>query len=126
MAKEFKFYDVKFADMKRTDAMEPKEDQEMANLIKVWRVPVESWIMQDVRHAVYEAPDYLEWQKFRVSMKGQSTGMKLFRLGMYWASARATHGEGSVSRKIFKIRVDNYIGALVRGGQLNSKLEIVR
>ena len=120
VAKEFKDYDVKFAKFKRTDDMESKEDQEMAKLIKVWGVPVERWIMTDIRQAVYDVEDAEEWQKFRVSLKGQSTGMKLFRLSIYWAEAREKYRVGSPALTIFKIRVDNYIGALVRGGQLST------
>jgi hypothetical protein len=72
---------------------------------------------------IAQAVDDEEWQKFRVSLKGKPTWVKLEKLRQYW------HGNlhGHVVREPrdyadcdFCIRVDNYIKALCRGGQLQS------
>lgn len=51
-----------------------------------------------------------EWQKFRLSLKGKTTQEKLEALGMYYAR--------SEDRESDYIRIDNYLKALARGGQL--------
>lgn len=58
----------------------------------------------------------LEWQKFRLTLKGLPTEEKLDRLNE-WRAA------GGV---IAHIQVTNYINALKRGGQLNMALEVQR
>ena len=58
-----------------------------------------------------------DWQKVRLSMKGISTDEKIKTLEMYYDD----HTRLSVSDEEFelvKIRIDNYIKALCRGGQL--------
>jgi hypothetical protein len=58
------------------------------------------------------------WQKFRLSMKGKSTATKLDMLKKYWTDnggTRTTHNDDSWK---INVRVDNYIKALCRGGQL--------
>lgn len=70
---------------------------------------------------VHQAVDNEEWQRFRRSLKGTSTEEKLTRLCVYYLD-NAPHiyptdiepcGDCDVC-----IRVDNYIKALCRGGQL--------
>lgn len=126
MAKEFKDFDERFKHLRRTDEDEPFSMQEAAKKVTRWECEVERWIQIDVQFAVYRAPDHEEWQKFRVSLKGQSTKMKLLRLATYWATAQIQHREGGVQLKLEKIRVDNYLGALVRGGQLTTDHVVVR
>jgi hypothetical protein len=53
-----------------------------------------------------------EWQRFRVSLKGLSTAEKLRRLRSY----KTNH-----SGRCVAVRVDNYLNALRRGGQLPPK-----
>jgi len=89
----------------------------------------EEYSMSSIRFAVYEAPGADEWQKFRVSLKGLTTREKLYALMWYWEVHIAV-GAGSHkspedwSREI--IRVNNYLGALKRGGQLDSALRVVK
>ena len=76
---------------------------------------------------IAEAVDDEDWQKFRLSLKGLSTRDKLDKLQAYYNSAVHTHtveefpnatltsGRGDCDACI---RVDNYIKALCRGGQL--------
>ena len=76
---------------------------------------------------IAEAVDNEEWQKFRLSMKGKSTASKMMMLKKYWHIN--IHGHvvrESDTRDVFQyncdicIRVDNYIKALCRGGQLHA------
>ena len=124
MAKEFKEFNKKYAHLIRTDAAEDSTMRMAAELIKAWPHKVSQWNHDQVRFAVYIAPSADEWQQFRVSLKGQSTAMKLARLDLRYIAAE--HAPNQADWELEKIRIDNYIGALVRGGQLNSKLEIVR
>jgi hypothetical protein len=54
-----------------------------------------------------------DWQKFRLSLKGTSTRHKLVQLKAYLAI-------GVDSYETRKIRVDNYLKALARGGQIEA------
>jgi len=73
---------------------------------------------------IAQAVDNEEWQEFRVSLKGKSTAEKLTHLKRYWNNN--VHGHViKVSAPVsqyehcdYCIRVDNYIKALCRGGQL--------
>lgn len=111
MAKEFKQFDKVF----RQGADSDLSAAELAEASKItrWTLPVESWSPEQVREAVYSAPGYEGWQQFRVSLKGQSTKVKLYRLRnlscITWQE---------------RCRRDNYIGALKRGGQLGMDLEV--
>lgn len=77
---------------------------------------------------IAEAVDNEEWQKFRVSLKGHSTQSKLNMLRNYWTIEDL--GEKHIGELVegpqvnldcdVCIRVDNYIKALCRGGQLHA------
>lgn len=123
---KFKEYDKKYAHLKSTDADQPQSYQEAAHALVRWPgATPDSWSQDRVQYSVYEAPDHEEWQKFRVSLKGQSTRMKLLRLFLY-SREHMSSADSIKTYDIYKCRVDNYLGALVRGGQLSSSLEIVR
>ena len=124
--KKFEEFNRKYAHLARSDEDESHELQIRSQEIKCWMHKVESWIQQDVQFAVYESLDHEEWQKFRCSLKGQSTKMKLVRLGDYLMDNINRDDVGEVYRKIIMCRVDNYIGALVRGGQLDSQHRIIK
>jgi hypothetical protein len=69
----------------------------------------------------------VEWQLFRVSLKGYNTREKLYRLSFRYAYMRSiyqTEDEMEWFRE--RVRICNYIYALRRGGQLNSNFEVVR
>ena len=77
-----------------------------------------------VRHAVYASETASEWQKFRVSLKGQSTELKLHRLERRYERMQAAADKDEF--ELERIRIGNYIGALRRGGQLNEDMEIMK
>jgi hypothetical protein len=127
MAKEFKNYDELFKNnhaktlinIERTHGKIASDDyfgkKSWAEFMPDWKYKVHS--QSEVQIAVYHAEDASDWQFFRVGLKGLATDAKLYCLAWYYAQ------EGSITRRI---RIDNYLGALIRGGQLNDKLEIVR
>jgi len=137
MAKEFKDFDKKFAALKgilmpyETDALMFEEPFRLAEAEKIdrWTLSVDKYTNAEIRHAVYHAEDAEDWQMFRVSLKGFTTKEKLYRLMFrlrYWEEAFQEETLLRNQLDLEKLRVDNYIGALVRGGQLNTKLEVVR
>lgn len=68
---------------------------------------------------IAEAVDDEEWQKFRVSLKGNSTENKLRKLLDYYTDNMSNQGAvGVPTIEDIRIRVDNYLKALARGGQI--------
>ena len=82
---------------------------------------------------IAEAVDNEEWQKFRLSLKGWSTATKLDKLAEYYDEKQEEclamcecqddtlcgHNERFEREwENVRIRIDNYIKALCRGGQL--------
>lgn len=122
MAKEFKNFDKKYK-MGSDSDLSAKELEE-ARKITSWPFAIVYWSLKEIRHAVYEAEGFEEWQKFRVSMKGQSTQVKLYRLKQRAIEMGEKFKDNYEQERIEKCRIDNYIGALVRGGQLNIELVI--
>ena len=78
-----------------------------------WKYTVSCWN----RDQIFNATRNPDWQRFRRSLKGLQTKVKLQRLELY-----LTQGVTEARQ----IRVDNYINALKRGGFLNMDLEIVK
>lgn len=66
-----------------------------------------------------------DWQRYRIAMKGLYTETKLRKLEWYWVTQHSSSagcwrdGIADLSRCDICIRVDNYIKALCRGGQLH-------
>lgn len=118
MAQEFKAFDKLYPAGSDSDL--PSAQLATARTIKRWGLPVQSWSPDQVRKAVYEEPGYEDWQRFRVSLKGQSTQVKLYRLTQRYAELPDPHPWYE------QCRIDNYIGALKRGGQLDMELNIRR
>lgn len=68
---------------------------------------------------IARAVDQEEWQEFRLRMKGKSTEDKLVMLKLYFEEKVSGDClDGTDSYDDVCIRVDNYIKALCRGGQL--------
>jgi len=70
---------------------------------------------------IAQAVDDEDWQEFRVSMKGKSTEQKLRMLKKYDYEVHGGENAFSALDVVncdYCIRVDNYIKALCRGGQL--------
>ena len=114
--KQFKEFDRKLSRHIGELALDALQAQ-MAEYIHRWQFPTGSWPQPQVQHAVYEAECAEAWQRFRVGLKGLSTQAKLYRLEELLVTSR---------NPLDKIRIDNYIGALIRGGQLNEAREVVR
>lgn len=90
---------------------------------------------------IAQAVDNEDWQRFRLLLKGTPTREKLNMLSEYWRIrynstceyVREPHGDHGLDPDIVDcdvcIRVDNYIKALCRGGQLargESLLSMIR
>lgn len=90
--------------------------------MKFWHRKVTSLRQQEILEAVRNT----SWQRFRLSLKGLSTEDKLIALEGY---CERREREGSISRTD-QVRVDNYINALLRGGQLvrthNNTIQVQR
>lgn len=144
MGQRFKAYDAKFrryagtalntvkADMQAHHGVSSKEVDEAVALIAGWphmEKFTEDYSREQIAYAVYDSLEADHWQKFRVSLKGLSTKEKLYCLAYYWrtevtdALKLSTEHE-AVQRDI--IRVNNYLGALKRGGQLDGNLTIIK
>ena|ERR1700750_107783 len=65
--------------------------------------------------AVAAAVDDEDWQKFRVTLKGTSTEYKLRMLREYLEDENLNMGDDTA---VVELRVDNYLKALARGGQI--------
>ena len=79
--------------------------------MNAWAAKLTVWNMRQILEAVDDA----KWQKFRLSLKGIATTEKLLRLSD-WLDA-AFLRDGAIHWKD-QCRVDNYVNALKRGGQL--------
>lgn len=95
--------------------------------MKRWPLVVEQWSQDEVQRCVYNVADAINWQRFRVSMKRVDTHKKLHMLMAYWVD-KCYYALTKDQKLIEKCRVDNYLGALVRGGQLSKdgKYEVLR
>ena len=84
-----------------------------AEVMKAWPYPVQHTAREEIQEAI--ADPY--WQQVRLSMKGISTSDKLIVCRNYMreqeAKAKTDH-----ARRMIVVRIDNYINALLRGGQL--------
>lgn len=111
MAKEFKDFDKMFSTAEIEACRNTYLVGRSSNQYSKWHEEINVWSNAEVREAVYFAEGSHRWQLVRVSMKGLTTQEKLYMLHMYFLKHRGEHW--------VKCRVDNYIGALVRGGQLS-------
>lgn len=96
-----------------------------------WVLPVTAWDRDTVAYCVYENEDHADWQQFRVSLKGMTTAQKLYMLRvyrghMYNVKAGTIWCDRMRWTSVIDCRVDNYIGALRRGGQLDENNIIVK
>lgn len=93
----------------------------MANSI---RTPREG--TTDTSRRIARAVDNEAWQMFRLSMKGKPTEHKIRMLEFYFHDGvvKAMNGDKDYIYDDVCVRVDNYIKALCRGGQLDSGLSL--
>jgi len=89
-----------------------------------WDMSVDVWPQSQVQYSVYDAKDASDWQLFRTALKGVSTPEKLYALKRYYiVNCYEAH---KVTWELHKVRIDNYILALRRGGQLDENYAVVR
>ena len=123
---KFKAYDKKYSQgiSLPYEDMDDGFDITEARFINRWPYVVSQHGRQEVLAAVYSEVGAEQWQEFRVSLKGFTTREKLYRLRF----RRNQFVFPTVIKDIGleQIRIDNYIGALVRGGFLNSKYEVIK
>jgi hypothetical protein len=79
---------------------------------------VRAYSHDTVAYAVYQAEGFLEWQRFRVSMKTLSTRERIFALCWYWEQKRYQNNVAQV--RIEAVRINNYVGSLIRAGMIQS------
>jgi hypothetical protein len=79
--------------------------------VRVWYRDVSSWS----RNMIHSSINNDGWQRFRLTLKGLSTEDKLDNLEGY---CQRREKDGNRMSAVEKCRVDNYINALLRGGQL--------
>lgn len=123
VAKEFKDFDRIYREFTNT-ILEKDIYAGDEEYVTRWQHVVHKHSPDDVRHAVYNSRTSDNWQKFRVSLKGQSTKLKLYRMGHRFA--RMLQNDDAHEQSLERVRIDNYIGALRRGGQLDKEGNIVR
>lgn len=73
---------------------------------------------RSIRNAVYFAPGARDWQFFRVGLHDLGTRQKLWCLAWYLSQEPKDY--------LRRIRVDNYLGALVRAKILDENLRILK
>lgn len=87
----------------------------------------ESYPAEVIANAVYEGSEAYRWQMFRVSLKGLSIRQKLWALNWYWTVfVSPADGKFRQAANNEIIRINNYLGALKRGGFLDSNLKIIK
>lgn len=138
MAKEFKLWNrafkeadvviVRKAYMLDKDSIEAQQTQ-LESFWGLWFTTQQkerTWTHEEIRFAVYEAEDARRWQLFRVSMRSITTQEKLGMLYTYLLEARESYNEtdAKIQWDIERCRVYNYLGALVRGGQIDQQCRI--
>jgi hypothetical protein len=139
MGQRFKAYDAKYRRVAGTalntvkhllalDGITADEIDEAVGTIVGWPHMAEfteDYSREQIAYAVYESLEADHWQKFRVSLKGLSTKEKIYCLGWYWVTEVINEIDDEPKRRNI-IRVNNYLGALKRGGQLNGELIIIK
>lgn len=124
MAKEFKDYDKKFAHLAGSAACKFLHvPTGVVAKIEGWEHHVDGYSQATINKAVYTSDTAEEWQLFRVSLKGLTTREKLYLLDKRY---RARDDLKPDEAYLEKVRIDNYIGALIRGGQLSMDLRVMR
>ena len=96
--------------------------------VRAWTHKLYHWTKEFTLNAVYDESDAVNWQIFRAALKGLSTQQKLFILAEHRDEMEfdyTTTGDDK-QWQIERCRIDNYINALRRGGQLGAGYEIVR
>ena len=106
---------------------ECRKQAETIQSITGWNFLVGSYRQSQVQNAVYKCASAREWQIFRVALKGLTTKQKLYLLAIRYKDllqqATVESGVDPRDHEGF-IQIDNYIGALVRGGLLTTDYKV--
>lgn len=130
MSQRYKEYDKKYRQYEGTALARIKQfdntvvhDAATVRIVR-WKLDLFPYITNYYREmiagAVYNSDTSEAWQLFRVSLKGLTTQEKLYCLR--WRYERADEDK----REIEQVRINNYLGALIRGGFLSRELEVVK
>ena len=138
MAQEFKNYDKVYKSYENCTLTYEQNHKDFnwceANLETKWEYPLGSYTAEEIALAVYGMHELTigdmlgaqAWQKFRVSLKGNTTSQKLYRLKFRLNRAKRMYATNQPLLRQEQIRIDNYIGALKRGGLLTLELRVIK
>ena len=136
MSQKFKDFDKQFAALKGSGLQWTYENLENLPASTIhWDVhrikTIESWkslvglgyayevySQELVQRAVYDCVTAAAWQEFRVRLKGLSTQEKLYCLACWYKHFLGSHYD------LTRVRVCNYLGALIRAGLLDEHLVV--
>lgn len=94
--------------------------------MQAWVHKLQVWNMDQIWEAIKDD----RWQAFRISLKGIPTTDKLLKLDTYLMQAamrnKCTIEELHLKDWKEKCRIDNYINAILRGGQLKRVEGIIK
>jgi len=124
--KKFKQWEKKFTQAELSRARVRWMDGPPEPLPVRWDMSVDVWPQSQVQYSVYDAEDASEWQLFRTALKGMSTSEKLYALKRYYIVNCYYETKNKTEWELHKVRIDNYILALRRGGQLDENYEVAR
>lgn len=133
-AKKFKEFDQRFKQYQGKILPEERIDfdHKAASEFSEWPLMREfydnKFSHEEVSRAVYGTPSSINWQMFRVSLKGQSTNYKLYRLHKRYIRKVAEHvvTANNVENELEMIRIFNYIGALRRNNAIDPAGKVIK
>ena len=96
--------------------LECEQKVEEIQAITCWPFAIIVHPQPTVQYAVYDSPKARDWQIFRIALKGLTTRQKLYQLRKRYREMLETIRADTFP--VEQIQIDNYIGALQRGGQL--------
>lgn len=121
-SKQFKRFDKEF---KNTRLVITDRQRSLALHKNQWTRTVSEHSQHIIKHATYAAEGYMEWQQFRVGLKGLSTALKLVLLEDRYL-IKVIDGSNWAQQHLERVRIDNYINALRRGGLLDSEYRVIK
>jgi len=129
MAKEFKEFENQFtaSQLNSMRVLYLNDVITRGVIIDRWEHVADYCVEDQTRvcNAVYRNKGFEQWQCFRVAMKGLSTYDKLKMLHEYWYIHVTAESHG-LSKQTSIVRINNYIGALRRGGQLDKDFVVAK
>lgn len=142
--KRFKEYDIKYKQLRNTfmayetDKLDwIKQQASSCSGLTMLMLMIRTFDRDTVHKIVYEMPCAENWQRFRVSLQGQSTALKVVRLQYRWVTMQDmvqdllnkgmfTTADADQLLYFEEVRINNYLKALRRGGQLDGQYRIIK